>query len=560
MRGEGTSDSPSRLEVIRPKPSLWLLAGIATALAIFLLPIGRIALFDRREEHIAADAVDTLENGHWLVATDHGRPRLKKPPLSRWVAAASIAALSRTEFAVRLPFALAGLATLAVLIVWVKEIADIDNAVATGICFATNFLVVSECWVASAESLLMAAITVSLFAFWRLSNKLSTQKRPSAAWAIACGTALGLGVLAKGPIAFVLFGFAVAGFCILWNHSAWRLLLRPTVFLPAFLPAVVWAIAVLVEYPHAWTVWRHEILHKVSGPDARSMLLPKFLPMAAPWIALAVAGVFLPAIRVLPTSRGPLWLIWAWCVGNLAMFSAWSGAREPYYLSCMPAVAMLSGLAWTLACRDSSPRLLQWSARFQIVIGIGVIAGLPIAAFRESRMLLPAASAIAVLGLAVIVSNWRRTIATRRIQLIGFPIAFAIVGAVPEVQSRCERLSHREFCRRVETEAANANLLVAYLTDFSLTETDYMDDPDVTESIWFYLPRPPEPIPGATHLEARLREMARTTDGKPASLLLLVSPRQHQSLVKHGGFRIALKVDESTFARWDTRLLEVGLN
>ncbi|MBV8310915.1 MAG: hypothetical protein JO344_11050, partial [Planctomycetaceae bacterium] len=64
-----------------PEMVLGLLAGF-----IFLGFLGSLELWGKREQRASAEALDTVENGHWLVAEIQGRPRLEKPPLPRWTA------------------------------------------------------------------------------------------------------------------------------------------------------------------------------------------------------------------------------------------------------------------------------------------------------------------------------------------------------------------------------------------------------------------------------------------------------------------------------------------
>ncbi|MGL4461284.1 MAG: ArnT family glycosyltransferase, partial [Planctomycetia bacterium] len=118
---------------------------IAAALAavVFLVGFGGIPLASIREEHVAADAVDTLANNHWLVAYDHDTPRLKKPPLPRWVSAAAVWAVGEpTEFAVRLPGRLAAVGVCLLVFLWGRRTAGRAAGAAAVLIFSTTFLVI----------------------------------------------------------------------------------------------------------------------------------------------------------------------------------------------------------------------------------------------------------------------------------------------------------------------------------------------------------------------------------------------------------------------------------
>ena len=59
-------------------------ARLCCARAVFLGCLGSVDLWGKREQRASAEAIDTIDHGHWLVAQIQGRPRLEKPPLPRW--------------------------------------------------------------------------------------------------------------------------------------------------------------------------------------------------------------------------------------------------------------------------------------------------------------------------------------------------------------------------------------------------------------------------------------------------------------------------------------------
>src|SRR5262249_7792839 len=82
----------------------------AMAAVVFLGGLGSVDLWGKREQRASAEAIDTIDRGHWLVAEIQGRPRLEKPPLPRWtIATLMILSGRRDEWVVRLPSALSAL-------------------------------------------------------------------------------------------------------------------------------------------------------------------------------------------------------------------------------------------------------------------------------------------------------------------------------------------------------------------------------------------------------------------------------------------------------------------
>ena len=103
-----------------PPRRLWL------ALAAIILPVAYLSLFYRMgsapvrlwdESRLGLSALEMLNNGNWLVTTFQNQPDLwsPKPPLLIWVQAGLFWAFGANEVTLRLPSALAGLATAGLL-------------------------------------------------------------------------------------------------------------------------------------------------------------------------------------------------------------------------------------------------------------------------------------------------------------------------------------------------------------------------------------------------------------------------------------------------------------
>ena len=67
----------------------WGMEAVLAVLAglVFLGFLGSVDLWGKREQRASAEAIDTVDHDHWLVAQIQGRPRLEKPPLPRWTIA-----------------------------------------------------------------------------------------------------------------------------------------------------------------------------------------------------------------------------------------------------------------------------------------------------------------------------------------------------------------------------------------------------------------------------------------------------------------------------------------
>src|SRR6185437_6640656 len=89
-----------------------IVLGVLASL-VFVGCLGAVDLWGKREQRASAEALDTVDQNHWLVAQIQGRPRLEKPPLPRWTIATLITLTGRRdEWIIRLPSALAAIGTI----------------------------------------------------------------------------------------------------------------------------------------------------------------------------------------------------------------------------------------------------------------------------------------------------------------------------------------------------------------------------------------------------------------------------------------------------------------
>ena len=140
-----------------------LLAGAA-----FLGFLGSTELWGKREQRASAEALDTVDHGRWLVAQIQGRPRLEKPPLPRWITACLMIGTGRRDEAiVRLPNALAALATVA-LVYWLgRGLGGRSVGLASGFALASSAYFLVEMRQAGNDGLLALFTTLALLAAWK---------------------------------------------------------------------------------------------------------------------------------------------------------------------------------------------------------------------------------------------------------------------------------------------------------------------------------------------------------------------------------------------------------
>lgn len=220
----------------RPAGWPYLLLALATGSFLLFWKLGSMPAQQWDEARAGIHALEALAHpGEWLVSYYQGRPDLwvVKPPLLRWLQSLSFAALGPTDLALRLPSALAGLATLA--LVWAAGRRWLGHP-AAGLLAALVL--------ATAGGFLTRHVTRggdydALLTLWTTAAALSwlgyvASGRARLAW--STGAILALAVLTKG-VAGLLMGPGLLALVGLTGR--WGCLRRPAPWLAAGLVLVV---------------------------------------------------------------------------------------------------------------------------------------------------------------------------------------------------------------------------------------------------------------------------------------------------------------------------------
>lgn len=203
-----------------------LLLAFCLIVLVRLLTLGLYPLTDTTEARYAEVARKMVELGDWITPWyDYGVPFWAKPPLSTWATALSFKLLGFNEFAARMPHFL--LALGATWLVW--DLARRRSAQEA--CLALVLLWGSVLFFVAAGAVmtdmaLAFALTLAMRGFWLGQFASSVVERRRHAWLAYFG--LGLGLLAKGPIALVLVFLPLGMWAVLtrrvqsmWSDLPW---------------------------------------------------------------------------------------------------------------------------------------------------------------------------------------------------------------------------------------------------------------------------------------------------------------------------------------------------
>jgi 4-amino-4-deoxy-L-arabinose transferase-like glycosyltransferase len=218
---------------------------LALALLVLLLAgLGRAPLFDVDEGAFSEATREILASGDWGHTTLNGADRFDKPIGVYWLQALSALIFGVSEFAMRLPSALATWVAALAVSGFVAPRWGWRAAAAAAVIHVTSFGPWAMAHAATADALLGLFLMLSALDLWRYleSGHVSSLRR-LAAW-------VGFGLLVKGPVA-VLIPLAVFVLACL-SEGNWRPLRQ------ALLDVKAWAILLAIALPwYAYALWRH---------------------------------------------------------------------------------------------------------------------------------------------------------------------------------------------------------------------------------------------------------------------------------------------------------------
>lgn len=357
------STIPGIVTISRNGPPLAGLCGILGILSLLLLCLGnnQLPLIDRDEPRFAEASREMLQNSDWVLPRFNNLPRYDKPPLVYWMQTACFRVLGETPFAARLPAALCTALTTVIISLWTASLAkNLANPLPPAVQAGAMFLLCLQNFVhgraAVADPPMILCFTAAAWAGWEWIQK------PSPPAGILFWTALGLGFLAKGPVAWIpllMVGIAVqarrAQGLPIPDTRLWIL-----GFCGMLLVVSAWGIPALVQTQGAFAavgLGKHVVARSfvsMEGHGARNLagyiaslpfyFLTVFLSFA-PW-----AWWLPPAVRALWKNPSPeIRYLFSGVWITFGVFTL-SRTKLPHYtLPAFPLLAILLSLWWQSA-------------------------------------------------------------------------------------------------------------------------------------------------------------------------------------------------------------------
>jgi 4-amino-4-deoxy-L-arabinose transferase-like glycosyltransferase len=422
------------------------LVGLITVLVMFA-NLGGPRLWDRDEPRNAGCAREMLDRNDWVVPTFNGELRTHKPVLLYWCMMSAYRVFGVSEFAARLPSALCALITVVCTYAIGGRLFGTGAGTWSAVVLGSSLLFVMAGRAATPDSLLIActtlAITIYVLGTVRPADVAASDAHSALVheghwfpqrWltVVAMSAAMGLAVLAKGPVG-VLLPCAVIGLFLLImrlpaverrpvnSGSLVRTMLRP--FGPRHFLTTLWsmrpltliAVVTAVALPWYWTVGvatqgefprafllehnLHRATGVMEGHDGNLLFYPAAILVGFfPWSIFAVPLVLdLRAQQRSGTAPHPgIVLATCWMAVYVASFSAARTKLPNYITPCFPALAVLTGSYVSRWSREATAG--QW-----LRIGLGcyalVGAAFTVAMPLVARRYLPGEEWLGLIGL-----------------------------------------------------------------------------------------------------------------------------------------------------------------
>ena len=257
----------------------------------FFYALGAFGLVGADEPRYAQIAREMLARHDWIVPTFNGQPWLEKPVLLYWREMVAYSIFGVHGWAARLPSATFAAALVFGVFFFMRRFrygSELDAALIT----ASMAGVIGFARGASTDMQLCAPFCVAMLAWWawhQTARKL---------WLGAFYGLLGIGMLAKGPVAPGLAVLIVAAYA--WVRHDGKIFVR-TVWLPGFalFLAIVlpWYIAIQIKLPIFFkTFFLEQNLERFSSNLYRHSqpfwyYVPVFLLAVLPWVVFTVPAL-----------------------------------------------------------------------------------------------------------------------------------------------------------------------------------------------------------------------------------------------------------------------------
>ena len=464
--------SPSSLPIAYDVAAL-----LALSVTVFFFHLGSYGLWEPDEGRYAEIAREMLHGGSEIIPHLNYVAYVEKPPLLYWLTAFSFSVFGLSEFAARLPVAIAALIGVFATYIFTLRTFGRRHALIASAILATTPLYAVMAQVLTTDMLLTALVTIANFSLY-LHWRDQTGARWREQWCWIAYFAMGLAVLAKGPVGAALPILSIVVFL------AWRGELRGAIarfhaiggLALTTLIAAPWFIATTIRVPGFFDFYfigehfRRIFDSQYSHSEPFYFFLPVLALGLLPWSMLVPFLTW----RDAPTNPARRFCLVV-AVVTLVAFSCATSKLIPYILPAIPPLAVLiaDGLiscAWPspnsrAALRPPDSRILLESGPLLILFGVGVIVAAMMAPHFRTPYVIAARAAMVAIGAILLIGGggtsaicFRRRRGAGLIALVLTLAAALVAGGWARLETEPLR-SYADLSRAIAASAPDARLI-----------------------------------------------------------------------------------------------------
>ena len=426
-------------------------------LLLLTFALGSFGLLEDNEARFFEISWEMAETGDWLTPRLNFIKHFHKPPGTFWLVAASLRVWGQSEWAGRLPVALAGMLTAGLTWAWAASEDGRAYAYRAVLVLVTSL----QFWFLSrlvlTDMFLTVAVTSAFFWAWR-----SRSQPTSTSW-LGFWLSMGATALFKGPIGLAIVVPVLALFHLTSRRRiSWNL--RPalgmTLFSVLSLPWYVYVCSQndgLLDYFLRFQTAQRMLTTVHGRPGPWWFYVPVLMAGFFPWstgLPVAIAGAW--------KSKDELdRLLLLWIAVPLLFFSCAGSKLPTYLLPIFPALAMLVARS----CRDSPrARLLGSIAMVTLALfAVALVAYLTIGVAPELTPATPYLAALAaVSGLAPLAAFACRSRFDDRVWFVwpGWSFALGLLILASALGPCDEAFSSRQLAQAIQAKQPTGGDLV----------------------------------------------------------------------------------------------------
>ncbi len=317
---------------------------------LFLVGLGAMPLTDPDETFYAETAKEMLDRGEILTPYIFGKPQFEKPPLYYWLVMASFKMFGVNEFSARFPSAAAGVFGVIGVYLLGSALVNRKTGFLAGIVLATcvQYLVLSRGCV---TDILLGVTTLYAFLFFFYAYLSEYGKTK---WYLLSAACLGLAVLTKGPVGFLLPAAVIILYLLFTGEF------RRLKEIPVFRGAVIFLIIALPWYVLMYMghgmkfldvfFGFHNIVRFLHPEHSSGDVFYYYAPIIAagflPWTIFLPMGIWQSLREKAPAIKKTNLFILLWFLVITVFFSISRTKLPTYVFPAYPALALLSGRMW----------------------------------------------------------------------------------------------------------------------------------------------------------------------------------------------------------------------